>query len=306
MVFAVQIRIAIALLWTTAMLQGILSAQDAQRAGESVIRKPWTTSRIVGSPDTPLPLSIVPAFPGLKFSDPMHIRWQPDLDRYVVCELGGKLWSFPHDDQATTADLMVDLKSTLKSFDPAKSNGCENVYSIAFDPDFANNRFIYVCMIFSSKTGSPLPDGSRISRFSVTEHSPPEIDVDSELPIITWLAGGHNGCDLAFDNSGCLLISTGDATEPSPPDRLKTGQDISDLLASILRIDVRGATKEKPYTIPHDNPFLDVPNARGEVWAFGFRNPWRIAFDKPTESLYLGDVGWEKWELVHKVVRGGN
>ncbi len=201
---------------------------------------------------------------------------------------------------------MVDLKNALKSFDPARSNGCENVYSIVFDPDFVNNRFIYVCMIFSSKTGNPLPDGSRISRFRVTEQSAPQIDVDSELPIITWLAGGHNGCDLAFDHSGCLLISTGDATEPSPPDRLKTGQDISDLLASILRIDIRGATKEKPYAIPPDNPFLNVPKARGEVWAFGFRNPWRIAFDTLTETLYLGDVGWEKWELVHKVVRGGN
>jgi putative heme-binding domain-containing protein len=284
----------------------MLSAQDFKRIDELTVRKPWTTSRVKGSPDLPLPLSIVPAFPRLKFKDPMHIRWQPDLDRYVVCELGGKIWSFPHDDHVTDADLMIDLKSSLKSFDPEKSNGCENIYSIAFDPDFKNNRYIYVCMILSNKTGRPLPDGSRISRFRVTENSPPKIDVDSELKIINWLAGGHNGCDLAFDNSGCLLISTGDATEPSPPDRLKTGQDISDLLASILRIDVRGATKEDPYAIPKDNPFVDVPKSRGEVWAFGFRNPWRIAFDAPTGDLYLGDVGWEKWELVHKVVRGGN
>ncbi len=87
------------------------------------------------------------------------------------------------------------------------------MYSIAFDPNFKTNRYIYVCMILGNKTSRPLPDGSRISRFVVTESNPPKIDVDSELQIITWLGGGHNGCDLAFDNSGCLLISTGDATD---------------------------------------------------------------------------------------------
>jgi putative heme-binding domain-containing protein len=306
MSYATERRIALPLLCFLVALQGLSLAQESNRNDVSLVRQPWTTSRIKGSPELPLPLSIVPAFPQLTFQDPMHIRWQPELERYVVCELGGRIWSFPHNEKVTAADLMIDLKTSLKSFDPEQSSGCEYLYSIAFDPDFSSNRFIYVCMILSSKTGSPLPDGSRVSRFRITEQSPPEIDVNSELPIITWLAGGHNGCDLAFDDSECLLISTGDATEPSPPDRLKTGQDISDLLASILRIDVRGATKEQPYVIPEDNPFVDVANARGEVWAFGFRNPWRIAFDAPSGVLYLGDVGWEKWELIHKVVRGGN
>lgn len=273
---------------------------------EDSLRTAWTTSRVKGSPDAPLPLAIEPAFPGLSFAEPMHVRWQPDLGRYFVCELGGKVWSFPHDADIQTADLAIDLKACLASFDTERSNGCDNLFSIVFDPEFASNRFIYLCMIFSSKTGQPLSDGSRISRFRVTEDSPPKIDVDSELPIITWLAGGHNGCDMAFDSSGFFYFSTGDATEPSPPDRLKTGQDVSDLLSSILRIDVRGATKDQPYKIPEDNPFRDNANARPEVWAFGFRNPWRISIDPPTDQLWLGDVGWEKWELVHHVVRGGN
>ncbi|MCC6510865.1 MAG: PQQ-dependent sugar dehydrogenase [Pirellulaceae bacterium] len=267
---------------------------------------PWTSSRISGTPEQPLPLSLEPVFENLKFTDPMHVRWQADTQRYFVCELGGKIWSFPHDPDVKQADLVVDLKAEIKSFDKDRSNGCENVYSIAFDPDFRKNRFVYVCMIFSNKTGKPLNDGSRISRFQVTESNPPTIDVSSELPIITWLSGGHNGCDLAFDNSGHLLFSTGDATAPSPPDGLQTGQDVSDLLSSVLRIDVRGATAAKPYTIPEDNPFQNAGNTRPEVWAFGFRNPWRIAIDPPTGQLWLGDVGWEKWELVHHVVRGGN
>ncbi len=276
-----------------------LFSQDSPRTA-------WTTSRVKGSPDAPLPLAIEPVFPGLMFTDPMHVRWQADLKRYFVCELGGKVWSFPHDADVQSADLAIDLKASLKSFDAERSKGCDQLFSIIFDPEFARNRYVYLCMIFSSKTGQPLPDGSRISRFRVTEEMPPKIDVDSELPIITWLAGGHNGCDMAFDASGCLFFSTGDATEPSPPDRLKTGQDISDLLSSILRIDVRGATAEKPYKIPDDNPFRDIASARHEVWAFGFRNPWRIAIDPLTDQLWLGDVGWEKWELVHRVVRGGN
>ena len=282
-----------------------LFSQDSPRSTVAS-RTAWTTSHIKGSPDAPLPLAIEPVFPNLKFTDPMQVRWQADLERYFVCELGGKVWSFPHAADVQSADLAIDLKASLKSFDAERSKGCDSLYSLIFDPEFARNRYVYLCMIFSSATGQPLPDGSRISRFRVSEEMPPRIDVDSELPIITWLAGGHNGCDMAFDASGCLFFSTGDATEPSPPDRLKTGQDISDLLSSILRIDVRGATAEKPYKIPDDNPFRNVAQARGEVWAFGFRNPWRISIDPLTNQLWLGDVGWEKWESVHRVVRGGN
>ena len=275
-------------------------AQDAPRTTA------WTQSRIKGTPEAPLPLALQPAFAKLKFQDPMHIRWQADAGRYFVCELGSKIWSFPHDEQVEAADLVVDLKQALKSFDPARSTGCENVYSIAFDPDFKSNRFIYICMLLGNKTGKPMEDASRISRFVVSDTNPPTIDVASELKIITWLGGGHNGADMAFDNSGCLLFSTGDAADPAPPDRLSTGQDCSDLLASVLRVDVRGATADKPYKIPDDNPFLNLPNVRPEIWAFGFRNPWRIAIDPPTGQLWLGDVGWEKWEMVHHVVRGGN
>lgn len=281
-----------------------ICAFEEARAVET--RTPWTTSRIKGSPEAPLPLSLVPAFPKLKFTDPMHVRWQADCQRYFVCELGGKVWSFPHDPSVTSADLALDLRTELKSFDPDRCAGFDSLYSLVFDPDFAKNRYVYLCIILRSKNSQPLEDGSRISRFRVSEETPPRIEVDSELPIVTWIGGGHNGCDLAFDNSGCLLISTGDATSPSPPDQLGTGQDTSDLLSSVLRIDVRGATEDQPYKIPEDNPYRDREGTRPEIWAYGFRNPWRIAVDPETSQLWLGDVGWEKWELVHRVERGGN
>jgi len=303
--------------WTIALLLSVLAVDTAATATDPTVNRaepreqarravPWDTSRIVGTPDKPLPLSIEPAFGLLKFNDPMHVRWQADCQRYFVCELGGKIWSFPHDTNASAADLVIDLKRGIQSFDREKSHGLESVYSLVFDPNFRENRFVYVCLIFHSRSGPGLEDGSRISRFEVSRTDPPTIDVQTEVPIITWRVGGHNGCDLAFDNAGCLLISTGDATDPVPPDGLNTGQNCSDLLSSILRIDVRRATREQPYQIPQDNPFLDRPGVRPEIWAFGFRNPWRIAVDRESGDLWLGDVGWEKWEMVHRVVRGGN
>ena len=83
----------------------------------------------------------------------------------------------------------------------------------------------------------------------------------------------------------------------------ETGQDVSDLLASVLRIDVSAG---KSYAVPKDNPFVGHMDARPEVWAYGFRNPWRMSFDRKTGALWLGDVGWQLWEMVYRVQRGGN
>ncbi len=266
----------------------------------------WSQAdRLNGSPDAPLPLIIEPAFPQIVFKDPMHVRWQPHLQRYCVCELAGKLWSFT-DTPNSSAELMIDFKATPPAFDAERIAGVDSVYSIAFDPNFASNRFIYVFMVLKAKQGKAIEDGSLVARFTVTDEQPPRINITSQLNLITWLSGGHNGCDLDFDGQGNLLISTGDATDPSPPDQLKTGQNINDLLSSILRIDVRGATPAKPYRIPEDNPFQNIPDARPEVWAYGLRNPWRISYDPISKQLWTGDVGWEKWELVHRIERGGN
>src|SRR5262249_7831081 len=152
-----------------------------------------------------------------------------------------------------------------------------------------------------------LADGTRVSRFTVTKTDPPRIDPASEEIIITFLQGGHNGGDIHFGPDRMLYISTGDAASPDPPEPLNTGQDISDLLSSILRIDVDhreegdpGAGPRRNYTVPRDNPFVGLKGARPEVWAYGFRNPWRMSFDRQTGELFVGDVGWELWEMVHR------
>jgi uncharacterized repeat protein (TIGR03806 family) len=83
-------------------------------------------------------------------------------------------------------------------------------------------------------------------------------------------------------------------------------QDTSNLFASILRIDIDHRDNGKHYSIPPDNPFLDLPSARPEVWAYGLRNTWRMAFDTNTGDLWAADVGWETWEMIHLVQPGGN
>lgn len=257
-------------------------------------RQPWTTSRILGSPETPLPYVTELAFPGLKFKDCLDITSLPGSDRLFIVEQAGKIFSFPNRPDVKSADLVVDLAKEIA--------GVQQVYALAFHPQFQQNRYCFVCYI----KGAELADGSHIARFRVTETDPPTIDPASETTILTWLSGGHNGCSLKFGPDGCLYISTGDGSGPNPPDTLKAGQDLGNLLSSILRIDVDHADDGKNYRIPADNPFVKLPGARGEIWAYGFRNPWRMSFDRKTGDLWVGDVGWELWELLDRVQRGGN
>ena len=271
-------------------------------------RAPWTTSRVVGSPDPPPPFKVVRAFPNLKFEHPLLIARYPGSDRLVVGEQSGILYSFA-DAPDARADLFLDLPGELKTIHQlAGAKGVEAVYGLAFHPDFERNRQCFVCYTLrgSDPRSQNLADGTRVSRFRVTRADPPRIDPSSEEVILSYLQGGHNGGDIHFGPDGMLYISTGDAGNPNPPDPFNTGQDLSDLLSSILRIDVDRKDEGKNYAIPKDNPFVAMKDARPEVWAYGFRNPWRMSFDRQTGELFVGDVGWELWESVHRVEKGGN
>ena len=273
--------------------KAILQSDGGQPFGIET-RVPWTTSRIAGSPDPPLPYVVKRVFPKLKFTEPVDWANTPAMDRLFVAEQWGKIFSFKNDPNVERPDLVIDLHKEI----PVSTQ----LYGMAFHPGFETNRFVFLCYVL--KDG--LPDGSRVSRFKVTQTDPPQIDPASEKIVITWLSGGHNGGCIKFGPDNFLYISTGDTASPDPPDPLNTGQDISDLLSSVLRIDVDHEEDGKPYRVPPDNPFVNTPGARPEVWAYGFRNPWRMSFDKQTGALWLADVGWELWEMVYRVERGGN
>ena len=274
-------------------------------------RVPWTTSRVVGSPEKPPPFKSVRVFPQAQFHRAVQIARCPGSDRLFITEHEGKIFSLKSgaDSQPELFfDLLKELKSLEQPGEPPKIWQLENLYGLAFHPQFEQNRYCYVGFALQLKNSSVrfAPDGSRLSRFTVTKTDPPRIDPASEEILFTWQAGGHNGCDLHFGPDGMLYISTGDGRDPNPPDQINTGQDCSDLLSSILRVDVDRRDPGKNYAIPPDNPFVGMKDVRPEIWAYGFRNPYRMSFDRLTGDLWAGDVGWELWESVHKIQKGGN
>lgn len=262
-------------------------------AFSTTISAQWTTSRIQGSPEAAKPCIPEQAFAGISLQDALEMVPVPGAQRFIAVEKGGKIWSFKDTPEAKQQDLLIDLKPEHPQLQYA--------YGIAFHPRWKENGLVFLCYAYGDK----VPDGTKLSRFKLTQQEPPVLDPKSETVLLTWRSGGHNGASLQFGPDGMLYISTGDSEVPSPPDPLNTGQDLSDLLSSILRIDVDHEKSGKAYAIPPDNPFLKTPNAMPEIWAFGFRNPWKMSFDDQGR-LWCGDVGWELWEMIHLVQRGGN
>lgn len=282
------------------LIAGLASAQEKQVA----VRDAWSTSKVSDSPDPAPPYRTELAFPNLKFVQPLDLTPAPGSDRLFVAEQAGRILSFSNRSDASSADLVVDLKESHPDLSA--------VYAITFHPRFESNRKVYICYI----QGNDKPDGTFVSEFQmagdVTSNAGgvsaklPTIDPATERVVIRWWSGGHNGCSLKFGPDGYLYISTGDGGAPSPPDPLMAGQDVSNLLSNILRIDVDHPTSDRAYGIPFDNPFVGMENVRPEIWAFGFRNPWRMSFDRVKGDLWVGDVGWQLWEMIYRVERGGN
>ncbi|MCC6904720.1 MAG: PQQ-dependent sugar dehydrogenase, partial [Anaerolineae bacterium] len=159
---------------------------------------------------------------------------------------------------------------------------------LAFHPDYEENGLFYV----NYTTG----DRTHISRFSVSATNPDMADPAAEQVLISVRqpAPNHNGGQLAFGPDGYLYIGLGDGGAAG--DLFGNGQNIETLLGAILRIDVNAGD---PYAVPADNPFVQMPSARPELWAIGLRNPWRFSFDRLTGDLYIADVGQNRLEEVN-------
>jgi uncharacterized repeat protein (TIGR03806 family) len=280
------IRLLIVLTSASLLLLVGLAAAPSPRLPGIDQRTPWTTSRVHGSPEPPPPFRSEVAFPKLKFFEPLDLAFVPGKNRLAVATRPGKVFTFVNDRATSGADLLLDLKKT--------------VYALTFHPQFAQNGYLYVTYIVEEGK----PSGTRLARFEVKGDAPPRADPASEKILLEWPSGGHNGGCLKFGPDGYLYIGTGDGSGIA--DELHTGQNLGDLLAALLRIDVDRADVGKGYSIPPDNPFVQTAGARPEVWAYGLRQPWKFSFDRRTGDLWCGEVGQDLWEMVYRVEKGGN
>ena len=165
----------------------------------------------------------------------------------------------------------------------------QGLLGMAFAPDYATSGVFYVS--YTNTAGD-----SRLARYHVSATNPDIAVAGTGLEIfrVTQPASNHNGGMIAFGPDGYLYFSLGDGGNQYDP--TGTGQDKTDLLASILRLDVSGAGDAVAAV---GNPWYSgAGGARPELWAIGFRNPWRFSFDRANGDLYIGDVGQDDWEEV--------
>lgn len=265
-------------------------------ANSYAARAPWTSSRIVGTPEPPAPYVAAAAWPDVEFDTATDLVLGPDGQRLFVAERWGRIWSFDPRHPERPRELFANLAALFPEFPKLE------IYSLAFHPQFATTREVFI----RTRMVEESADGSRILRFRVPTGSSFAIDPATLVTVLTFRSGSHAGGNMLFGPDRFLYVTTGDAGPASPPDIHDTGQSLDDLEAAILRLDIDRRGNGREYGIPSDNPFVDLPGARAELWAYGLRNPWKIAFRPGTSELWAGDVGWEMWELIHRIERGGN
>lgn len=239
---------------------------------------------------------LTPAFPNLVFDRPLCITHANDTTgRLFVVEQAGRIHVLSGEADAKHTAVFLDITRAVRT-----EHNEEGLLALAFDPDYTANGHFYVYYSASN------PRRGILSRFSVSKSDPNRADPASERIIleIGQPYGNHNGATVIFGPDDYLYLSLGDGGSAGDPHG--HGQNLGTLLGSILRIDVTPKDTTRPYAIPSDNPFIGVDGARGEIWAYGLRNVWRMSFDRVTGDLWAGDVGQNKWEEIDLIVRGGN
>ncbi len=268
------------------------SASETNATVHSLRNRPhFADSMVAGSPEPPLPYRAVRAYPDLKLEWPIDVQVEPGSKRLVVIEEQGaygptKIMRTTDASHQTELELLFDPKGVA--------------YSIAFHPKFLENGFMY---IGSNGKNEGEKHKSRIVRYTLSRAAPFGL-VGDEMTVIDWEANGHNGAALTFGRDGMMYVTTGDGTSDS--DANVVGQDLSKVLAKVLRIDVDHPTPGRSYSVPKDNPFIHVANAAPETWAYGLRNPWRITTDAKTGHIWVGNNGQDMWEQVYLIERGAN
>jgi uncharacterized repeat protein (TIGR03806 family) len=253
-------------------------------------------------------VSVNDPFPNLPdIALPTKMILEPVADpRWFVLQKSGELVTFDPDD-ATSVSTFIDLSGVVRTEIES------GLIGLAFHPDYPNTPEIF---LFYSEQYTGPSNRSIMSRFILDDVANPGAGTEEQvILIIDQDADSHKGGDIAFGADGFLYVGLGDSGGAGDP--RNRAQDTTRLLGSMLRIDVTGpgvSFPANPYDIPADNPFEgnakcgpaanvdDCP----EIYAWGFRNPWRWSFDPPTGDLWLGDVGQGSWEEVDVVELGGN
>jgi glucose/arabinose dehydrogenase len=266
----------------------------------------------------PMDVRVVPAFPRLEWPGwvrgleqglardprPLLLTGAGDgTNRIFVVSQYGSVHVWPNDPQAGEMKTFFDIRDRVQYHDKENEEG---FLGLAFHPRYKENGQFFVYYT-AKRHRQDDPHVSIISRFRVSSDDPNRGDPESEeiLMRIRQPYWNHNGGTIVFGPDGYLYIGLGDGGARDDPHG--NAQNLRTLLGSILRIDVDRKDKGREYAIPKDNPFAGRGrDARGEIWAYGIRNVWRIAFDRQTGDLWAGDVGQDLWEEIDIIRRGGN
>jgi glucose/arabinose dehydrogenase len=239
----------------------------------------------------PAAVELEPVVAGL--SNPVFVTSAMDgTNRLFIVERGGLIKVL----QPGSASPTVFLNITSRVL---SEGGEQGLLGLAFHPQFSVNRRFFVN--YTRQT-----DGATVIAEYRVSVSNPNLASTAEIPLLTIAQPfpNHNGGMMAFGRDGYLYAGTGDGGSANDPGN--RAQNINELLGKILRIDVDHPAGAANYSSPAGNPFFGATNGRDEIYAYGFRNPWRFSFDRGTGGLYVGDVGQGAREEIDIVTLGGN
>ena len=256
-------------------------------------------------------VSLAPGFPNVKWSGwdevdekgkvqplrPIIITHPGDgTNRVVVAMQQGQVHIIPNNSKTEKSKIFLDISSKVRYVDKENEEG---FLGLAFHPDYKKNG-----EFFAYYTVKHTPHVCVISRFKVSKDNPDQADPAYEEVLLEiqhpfW---NHKGGTLAFGPDGFLYCAIGDG---GGNESYNNGQNLGILCGKIIRIDVNKKDTGMKYSIPKDNPFVGQ-KAAPEIFAYGFRNVWRMAFDKTTGNLWAADVGQNLWEEINIVKKGGN
>jgi glucose/arabinose dehydrogenase len=261
-------------------------------------------------------IELRPAFSQLKLDRPVWLSEAPDgSGRIFIIGQAGKIVIMKKGSDGSDAKEFFNIEDRHPYFDNE-----DGLMSVAFHPGFKTNGLFYVYYNQKNPADQHLqpqnyPFRSIISEFKISAADPDKADLASERILfqVPQPFGNHKGGELAFGPDGYLYLGLGDGGQGGDP--FGSGQSTATLLGKMLRIDVNSRmttgegnrARQMEYGIPRDNPFVREGNGvRREIFAYGFRNPWRYSFDSKTGDLWVGDVGQDLWEEVDVVTNGGN